>query len=205
MNVIEAARDCISQIVTSVPGPKILLLDEETLEFVSVVYTQSQIIQKEVYLTVLLSNGNRDEIPGAKAVCFLRPTMDNINLLKEELENPKYDKYHLCFSNLLGTGDLQSLATSDIHESVKTVQEFFNDYVPINPDLFTLNVTHYTGVEKGSWNMKKLERVCSSLAGVLVCLNKRPVIRYDARSTLAYHLAEKLRVNQCFFSDNSSN
>jgi vacuolar protein sorting-associated protein 45 len=193
MNVIEAARNCITQIITSVRGPKILLLDEETLEFVSVVYTQSQIIQKEVYLTVLLSDGKRDEIQQIKAICFLRPTAANINLLKKELANPKYGEYHLFFSNLLRKhGHLEELAKSDVHESVKTVQECFNDYVPIYPDLFTFNVANYTGDGKNSWNVEKLERVCSSLAGVLICLNKWPIIRYDARSILAHRLAEDL-------------
>ena len=31
-----------------------------------------------------------------KAVVYVRPTVENFNLLAEELRNPKYSEYHLC-------------------------------------------------------------------------------------------------------------
>jgi hypothetical protein len=29
-------------------------------------------------------------------VCFLRPTRENVTLLKRELRNPRFQSYHLC-------------------------------------------------------------------------------------------------------------
>jgi vacuolar protein sorting-associated protein 45 len=36
-----------------------------------------------------------------KAVCFLRPTSANVDLLKKELSSPKYGEYHLCMADCL--------------------------------------------------------------------------------------------------------
>lgn len=41
---------------------------------VSVVYTQSEILQKEVYLFERLDSQNRENMKHLKAICFLRPT-----------------------------------------------------------------------------------------------------------------------------------
>ena len=44
---------------------------------VSVVYTQSEILQKEVYLFERIDSQNRDNMKHLKAICFLRPTKVN--------------------------------------------------------------------------------------------------------------------------------
>jgi hypothetical protein len=36
----------------------------------------------------------RDTVP--QAVCLLRPTGDNVALLRRHLRKPKYGEYHLC-------------------------------------------------------------------------------------------------------------
>lgn len=41
---------------------------------VSMVYTQSEILQKEVYLFERLDSANREAMKHLKAICFLRPT-----------------------------------------------------------------------------------------------------------------------------------
>lgn len=60
------------------------------------VYTQSQILQKEVFLFEKIDTPNREVMGHLKAVCFLRPTIENIHALIAELREPKYGEYHLC-------------------------------------------------------------------------------------------------------------
>ena len=40
--------------------------------------------------------GNQNKSPGMQAVCFLRPTKDNITRLRRELRDPHFAEYHLC-------------------------------------------------------------------------------------------------------------
>ncbi|GLJ21482.1 hypothetical protein SUGI_0396700 [Cryptomeria japonica] len=74
-----------------------------------------------------------------KAVCFLRPTTENIQHLKRHLNFPRFGEYHLYFSNILKTRYIQILGDSDEHEVVQQVQEFYADFVAIDPYHFSLN------------------------------------------------------------------
>jgi vacuolar protein sorting-associated protein 45 len=66
------------------------------------VYTQSQILQKEVYLFERIDAKNREFMAHLKAVTFIRPTEENLKLLEEELKDPRYGEYHICkFPNLI--------------------------------------------------------------------------------------------------------
>lgn len=60
------------------------------------VFSQSEIANKEVYLFDLLDNPNRDYMKHLKCLCLLRPTKQNILNLTRELKNPKYGQYYLC-------------------------------------------------------------------------------------------------------------
>jgi len=61
------------------------------------VYAQSEILQKEVFLFERLDgSGIRESMRHLKCICFLRPTRDNIDLLAKELKSPKYGQYYIC-------------------------------------------------------------------------------------------------------------
>jgi hypothetical protein len=49
-----------------------------------------------VYLFEQLCDPNREVMAHLKAICFLRPTPENLNDLKRELKNPRYGEYYLC-------------------------------------------------------------------------------------------------------------
>uniref|UniRef100_A0A8C3UV57 Uncharacterized protein n=1 Tax=Catharus ustulatus TaxID=91951 RepID=A0A8C3UV57_CATUS len=75
MNAVLAVRQYVSKMIEdSGPGMKVLLMDRETTGAVSVVYTQSEILQREVYLFERLDSPNREPMKHLKAICFLRPT-----------------------------------------------------------------------------------------------------------------------------------
>ena len=96
MDVIQGVQDYIVRMLDSVRGMKVILLDSETMGILSLVYSQSEVLQKDVYLFDLITNPNRAQMAHLKALVFIRPTRENINLICEELQNPKYVQYHLC-------------------------------------------------------------------------------------------------------------
>lgn len=64
---------------------------------VSMVYSQSEILQKEVYLFQRLDSGGISEpMKHLKCIAFLRPTRENVSLLARELKYPKYGGYYIC-------------------------------------------------------------------------------------------------------------
>lgn len=65
---------------------------------VSVVYSQSELLQKEVFLVELVDSiyKSKESMSHLKAVYFLRPSSENIQHLRRQLANPRFGEYHLC-------------------------------------------------------------------------------------------------------------
>ena len=101
------------------------------------------------------------------------------------------------FSNVIRKSSLERLAEADSNEVVKTVQEYFADYITINPDLFSLDL----GFPKkrlwsGSpdiWNTDSLQRCTEGLVALLLSLKKQPLLRYEKNSFMAKKLATEVR------------
>ncbi|KAK4177074.1 putative vacuolar protein sorting-associated protein 45 [Triangularia setosa] len=206
MDVVQAVTGYVTKMVSagdSTSGTaqsakmKILLLDRETMAFISTAVTQSTLLNHEVYLTDRLDKANREKMRHLRCLCFVRPDPDSIGLLIDELREPKYGEYHLFFSNVAKKSTLERLAEADDHEVVKLVQEYFLDYVIINPDLFSLNMSQplfriWSG-NPDTWNRDSLQRASEGLIAVLLSLKKKPLIRYQKSSPLAQKLASEVR------------
>ncbi|NXC23797.1 VPS45 protein, partial [Xiphorhynchus elegans] len=153
-----------------------------------VVYTQSEILQREVYLFERLDSPSREPMKHLKAICFLRPTKENVELLVQELRRPKYSVYFIYFSNVISKSDVKALAEADEQEVVAEVQEFYGDYIAVNPHVFSLNLL---GCCRGrSWDQAQLARTTQGLTALLLSLKKCPMIRYQLSSEPAKRLAE---------------
>uniref|UniRef100_A0A672R7B6 Vacuolar protein sorting-associated protein 45 n=1 Tax=Sinocyclocheilus grahami TaxID=75366 RepID=A0A672R7B6_SINGR len=169
MNVTLAVKQYISKMIeSSGPGMKVLLMDKETTSIVSVVYTQSEILQKEVYLFERIDSQNRDNMKHLKAICFLRPTKENVEHLIQELHRPKYSVYFIYFSNVISKSEIKALAEADEQEVVAEVQG-------------------------RSWEPVVLPRVTQGLTSVLLALKKCPMIRYQLSSDMSKRLAESVK------------
>lgn len=68
------------------------------VSIVSVVYSQSDLLQKEVFLVELIDTIYKSKEPMShlKAVYFLRPTSENIQHIRRQLATPRFGEYHLC-------------------------------------------------------------------------------------------------------------
>ncbi|XP_054619514.1 vacuolar protein sorting-associated protein 45 isoform X2 [Dunckerocampus dactyliophorus] len=192
MNVTLAVKQYVSKMIeSSGAGMKVLLMDKETTSIVSMVYTQSEILQKEVYLFERIDSQNRESMKHLKAICFLRPTTENVEHLIQELRRPKYSVYFIYFSNVISKSEIKALAEADEQEVVAEVQEFYGDFIAVNPHLFSLNLQ---GVARGrSWEPSMLHRCTQGLTSVLLALKKCPMIRYQLSSDMSKRLAESVK------------
>ena len=60
------------------------------------VYAQSEILQKEVYLFERIDTPGRESMRHLKCISFVRPTKENVEHLIQELHSPKYGLYYIC-------------------------------------------------------------------------------------------------------------
>lgn len=202
MNGFQAIRHYVDRIVKEqCPGQmKVLLLDAVTTQIVSAVYSQTEILNQQVYLVSRLDDPKAAPTTShLKAVCFLRPTPENVRLLSQELDRPHYAAYHIFFSGIVAPSVLKQLAERDQMERVEQVQEFYADFLPLNEDLATLqcrSTLAMTVAAGTSWAPKyatQYERNLQGLQSMLLALKKQPrCIRYAASSPCAEEVAKDL-------------
>lgn len=204
---IVAIRSYIDRIVNGdeqCRGMKVLMLDSATTDIVSCVYSQTEILQNEVYLVSRLEDVTKKQqqhqpTSHLKAVCFIRPIDTNMNLLSRELSNPRFAEYHLFFSGIVTSGQIRGLAENDVHERVKRVQELYGDFIPINEDLLslqagdTLAMTVAAGTSWAPKYAQLYDRNLHGLQSMLLALKRQPsAIRYAGHSPCAEELAKDL-------------
>ena len=222
---ILSIRNYIDRLVTGdgrCSGMKVLLLDASTTQILSCVTSQSEILSRGVYLVSRLDdpassssssqNGSHSlalneesaHVGHMKAVCFIRPTEMNIGLLVKELTNPRFSEYHIYFSGILKPSLLNLLAENDVNERVHQVQEFYADFLPINPDLLSLNcrntlvmsaTTSASGGGSNKFSSSRdytnlYQRNLTGLQSMLLAMKRQPAaIRFQKSSKLAKQLA----------------
>ena len=163
--------------------------------------------------TSRLDNASRERMRHLRCICFLQPSAGSTQDLIEEFREPKYGEYAICmaklvhllprtltpppdFSNVVKKSTLERLAEADGHEVVTSVQEYFADFVAINPDLFSLNLgfpqQRLWGNNPDIWNVDALSRTTEGLMALLLSLKKRPLIRYEKNSLVARKLATEV-------------
>ncbi|KAF4577353.1 vacuolar protein sorting-associated protein 45 [Pleurotus pulmonarius] len=198
MDVLKAVETYVTKMVSTPSAMKVLLLDTHTTPIVSLASTQSTLLTHQVYLTDRIDNKKRDRMPHMKCVCFLQCSEESLAALESELREPKYGEYFLYFSNVLSKTVIERLAQVDEYEVVKEVQEYFADYAPVLPYLFSLNHTPSStcplyGSTPNSWDPKALERTVHGIGAVLLSLKKKPIIRYEKSSGMARKLAIEIQ------------
>jgi vacuolar protein sorting-associated protein 45 len=101
------------------------------------------------------------------------------------------------FSNIIRKSSLERLAEADDHEVVRAVQEYFADFLVINPDLMSLNVAFpkYRIWTSSSdlWHTDSLQRSTEGIVALLLSLKKKALIRYAKNSLIAKKLATEVR------------
>jgi vacuolar protein sorting-associated protein 45 len=107
------------------------------------------------------------------------------------------DAYVLDFSNIIRKSSLERLAEADDHEVVRAIQEYFADYLVINPDLMSLDLGfpqhRVWGSSPDQWYPDSLQRATEGVLALLLSLKKKPLIRYEKNSLLCKKLATEVR------------
>jgi len=189
MDLFKILRFYVDKMLKEVPGMKVLVLDEETPQSVSMVYSQSEILEQEVFLVEKLDSQAGEKLHHLKAVCFLRPTRENIARLRKELRNPRFGEYHLFFANRIDDLRLQDLAEMDAKELVGQVQEFFGDFEVIDQNHFAINIQRpYVALQPFNWeyanSTEAVSRMTEGIASLILSLRRRFSIRYQSGSDM---------------------
>ncbi|CAF4133670.1 unnamed protein product [Rotaria socialis] len=193
LNVIEAVRFYVRRMIEDChDNIKGLIMDKETASIVSMIYAQSELLQKEVFLFERIDSTGQKSLKSLSAICFIRPTEENLETLVRELHDPKYGSYYIYFSNFIQTNAIKTLADADEFACVRVIQEFYADYLAINPHVYSLNIptTYHKYYE---WNDSVLHRTVQGLVSLIFSLRSRNIIiRFQKSSNMAQTLADRI-------------
>lgn len=118
-------------------------MDKETIQQISLVFSHSELLKREVFLTELIDTTNRSNYPHFSGIYFIRPNKENISILCNELKKPLFREYYVYFTNNITPQILQKIAISDENDIIKRIQEVKLDFNVISSDLFSLNMNYF--------------------------------------------------------------
>lgn len=162
----------------------VLLLDDYTTSVLSIVSSQSELLNHNIFLIDKIGNlDSRDKFPNLNCIVFISPTTLSIDQLNDELKFPKYKKYSIFFTNYLQKSKLESIAECDDYGLVKSLQEVFWDYLILNSSLYQVSSSN----------------ISMNLISLLLSLKIKPIIRYETNSKKCLRLA-----NEIFYEINNN-
>jgi len=134
-----------------------------------------------------------------RAVCILRPTRENVALLRRELRvrGPRYAEYHLYFTNTVSDMALQELAEADGGEAIAGVHELYGDFIAADPRVFVAPCErNWACLVPPAWQpagaQAAEDRAVSALASVVLSMKRKPLVRYQSNSEHCRRVAEGL-------------
>lgn len=132
-----------------------LLLDKETSGIISIVYTQSKLYKNDIYLIQKIDD-TTEKLPHLKAIYFVRPTPENLDLIIKELKDPRFHEYHLFFTNEISSKMIDELAQHDTMDKIKNIQEIYLDYYALGRNIFSFNIPSAIGLtrKESFWDEK---------------------------------------------------
>jgi vacuolar protein sorting-associated protein 45 len=219
--LVELAKDYVQKMVLRAGvGAKVMLVDSETKQYLSTVYSQSDVLKQEVFLVERIDNDEVEKLMHMKAVCFLRPSYSSLRALCRHLRDPRFGEYHLFYTNSVRESYLQDLAQADENELVKQIHEYYVDYMVLDPHLFTIPNLNARGVSESEHAsssssssssflctpyvdrqdmLGEIDRTVEAIAALLLSLKvRKPSIRYQRSSDVAFQIAESLyRLTYC--------
>ncbi|CXH96225.1 vacuolar protein sorting-associated protein 45, putative [Plasmodium berghei] len=223
-NLIHIYEEYINLIINRVKGYKVLVLDDETKVIISLIFSHSYILEKEIFLTLNfndinifedIKNGNKSaggrqleelsfqnykikNLKHLKAIFLLRPTHKNILKLIKELKKPIFLEYYLFFTNILNNSYIEKLAKADEFECIKSVMEYYIDIYVLHDKLFSLNIDYISFLYKND-NKVLLKNKIKNVSGNSLNM-KRNIQFKSSNNSLTFEEFNKNNVNYINFN-----
>ncbi|THG93099.1 hypothetical protein EW026_g8037 [Hermanssonia centrifuga] len=185
MDIVKAIETYITKMVSVPNAMKVLLLDTHTVS--------STFLNIPISLTRFLCV----KTPIVSLASTQSILLSHQVYLTDRIDNQKRERMaHM--NNILSKAAIERLADVDEYEVVREVQEYFADYAPILPSLFSLNhiptaARPFYGSSPNSWDAQALDQSVQGIIAVLLSLKKKPVIRYEKSSPMAKKLGVEIQ------------
>lgn len=197
MDLRAVARSYIQQLISRPSGLKALLLDDQTVRILSLLYSQSELLANDVVYITKLSNPPNYNLSHMTALVFIRPTAENVRALRTELRHPHFQSYSLFSTNTIPRTHIEEIADADAHERVANLRELFADYFVLSPTLISFGVLPCVPTSRpleSPVQNPDIKRTVDAISALILSLKITPRVRFQASSSLCRNVAERLCV-----------
>lgn len=161
---------------------------------ISIVYTQSKLYKNDIYL-IQKTEEATEKLPHLKALYLVRPTLENIENIVAELKEPRFQEYHLFFTNEISNKMIDKLAESDPSDKIKNIQEVYLDYYAVGRNIFSLNIPSTISLSRGAdrWvesDKAIINRMAEGLIAMTMSLRVLPQVSYLNGSAACSRIAQ---------------
>ncbi|KEG13385.1 putative vacuolar protein sorting-associated protein [Trypanosoma grayi] len=172
---------------------KVLLVDEATLNIISMACSQTALLKRGVFLVNRVDDQRQRRcIKNMRCVVFIRPQLSSVEAVCAELRAAKYESYAIYFSSAVVPDLLDRLARADVENLVNRVGEVFCDFDALNADAFVSAAVGPNALLPGYLSAAVVQRVAEGIAATFVALRRKPHVRFDQNSAFARRVALEL-------------
>lgn len=164
---------------------KVLVYDSDGRDIISPLLNIGALRARGVTLHMLI-NANREAVPDAPAVYFIRPTETNIRRIVEDCSKKLYRAIYLHFITRIDRPLLELLVQLLVAvNGVSMIAKIFDQYIDmiaLEPNLFTLNIQNsfmlYNEPSLSESQIRSfMNRVATGLLSTIRVLGSLPIIR----------------------------
>ena len=185
---------------------KVLIYDHDCRDIISPLLNVGDLRGKGVTLHMLI-NSDREAVPDAPAIYFIRPTEENMKRLVTDCSKQLYKSIYLHFVTRIERPVLekfaQELVSANSSSVISKLCDQYLDIIALEPSMFSLNIKNsflsFNDPSLGETQIKTfISRVSMGLLSMVRVLGYLPIIRAPtggAAEMLAHELSNALREN----------
>lgn len=183
---------------------KVLILDKKSTAIVSSILRVNDLLKAGITVHSLIQQ-DRAPLPDVPAIYFVSPTIENINLIVDDLKQNKYMEFYINFTSTLDRELLehfaQQVSTIGKSDRIKQVFDQYLDFVVTEPSLFSLEMFNtYSQLNSNKTTEEVIGKMCDDIAdglfNTIMTTNSIPIIRAPTggpAELVAQKLGAKLR------------
>lgn len=164
---------------------KALILDKKSQAILSSVLRVNGLIKCGITFHSLIKS-RRSPLPDVPAIYFVEPTIENILVIIDDLNNDKYDEFYINFTSSINRELLEEFAKkvslSGRANRIKQVFDQYLDFIVTEPNLFSLDIPKlFTKFNKPDTSEDEIheivDRIASGLLSTIINIGSIPIIR----------------------------
>lgn len=164
---------------------KALILDSKSQSIVSSVLRVNDLLRCGITIHSMISS-KRSPLPDVPAIYFIEPSIDNILLIIDDLNNDKYDEFYINFTSNINRELLEEFAKkvslSGKSFKIKQIFDQYLNYIITEPNLFSLDHPKiFTKFNLPSTSEDQIHQLASDLSdgllSVILTTGNIPIIR----------------------------